>query len=408
MPPQVPPAFVSYSRDDADFALQLVLDLKRAGVNIWMDKLDIRAGRLWDSAIEEAVNGCARILVILSPSSVNSPNVMAEVSFAMDEQKEIIPVLYRPCRIPFRLRRIEYIDLSNDQEYPRRLEELVQIMAMEQSLGHLASAVTLDTPPDEPTVTLDPPVVVQRPIAPPPPPIVQRPAATIAPVIVAETKPTEKRFKLPTLEHAPQVQDPVELSVQNPTNAPVPATSTPPHAKTKFSLFLKSPWGKVAITVCSLVVVVAGVGVVVSASKLVTSSSAPAAEPDPTQTAAPAAQTPVSVVDTRLVGKWTGQIDNEPASMEFTQGSDGIQGSVYYDASHDPKSPDHVSEVLSVTQNQDQVTLTGTSYRDLDNRNLDFKLDTIEVRLSTDGTKFAGNLDDPYGNLQPIEFVKSQ
>jgi hypothetical protein len=382
MPPQGPPAFVSYSRDDADFALQLVLDLKRAGVNVWMDKLDIRAGRLWDSAIEEAVNGCSRILIILSPSSVNSPNVMAEVSFAMDEQKEIIPVLYRPCRIPFRLRRIEYIDLTNDENYSRRLEELAQIMCMVEAPGHLAPPSVHEAPPIVP----DSPVVVPRPVAPPPPPIVQRPSSPVVHA-VKESIAQEKRFKLPATEHAPQPQEP------DPGRKPA----------RKFSIFFKSPWAKIGVT-ASFASVLA-VGVYLTTSRPGTSDGA-AAEPVASPTAPAEPATPP--VDTRLVGKWTGQIDNEPANMEFTQGANGIQGSVYYDASHDPKSPDHISEVLSVTQNQDQVTLTGTSYQDLDNRNLNFKLDTMEVRLSTDGTKFAGNIDDPYGNLAPIEFTKSQ
>ena len=66
-----------------------------------MDKLDIRPGQRWEQKAEEALDKCTRLLVILSPASVSSRNVMAEVAFALDEQKEVIPVLYRACRIPF-------------------------------------------------------------------------------------------------------------------------------------------------------------------------------------------------------------------------------------------------------------------------------------------------------------------
>jgi len=131
MPTEITPNFVSYSRDDLDFVRRLVLDLKQAGASVWMDKLDIRAGQLWDNAIEDAVNRCSRILLILSPASVSSAEVMAEVALAMDEQKEIIPVLFRACRIPFRLRRIEYVDLSLAEYYSRGLERLIQIIGGE-------------------------------------------------------------------------------------------------------------------------------------------------------------------------------------------------------------------------------------------------------------------------------------
>jgi TIR domain len=48
-------AFVSYSREDMEFALRLAKDLKAKGAKVWMDKLDIRAGRPWDDEIEAAV-----------------------------------------------------------------------------------------------------------------------------------------------------------------------------------------------------------------------------------------------------------------------------------------------------------------------------------------------------------------
>ena len=131
MPADAPAAFFSYSREDLEFALRLAKDLTKAGANVWMDKLDIRPGQLWEQKAEEALDKCTRLLVILSPASVSSRNVMAEVAFALDEQKEVIPVLYRACRIPFRLRPFQYVDFSND--YSRGLEELLATVAVEQT-----------------------------------------------------------------------------------------------------------------------------------------------------------------------------------------------------------------------------------------------------------------------------------
>ncbi len=130
MAADTPAAFFSYSREDLEFALRLAKDLKKAGANVWMDKLDIRPGQLWERKAEEALENCARLLVILSPASVSSRNVMAEVAFALDEQKEVIPVLYRECRIPFRLRPFQYVDFRAD--YSQGLEELLATVAVEQ------------------------------------------------------------------------------------------------------------------------------------------------------------------------------------------------------------------------------------------------------------------------------------
>lgn len=76
-------AFFSYSRQDSEFALRLADDLRSAGAGVWLDQRDISPGVRWDSAVEAALKSCPRLLVILSPSSVNSTNVLDEVSFAL-------------------------------------------------------------------------------------------------------------------------------------------------------------------------------------------------------------------------------------------------------------------------------------------------------------------------------------
>ena len=123
-------AFFSYSRDDSEFAIRLAEDLKAAGANVWMDQLDIEPGMPWDRAVEVAVTNCPHMLVILSPTSVNSDNVRDEISFALSKQKKVIPVLYRECDVPFRLARLQHIDFRTD--YGRGLKTLLKIFGIEQ------------------------------------------------------------------------------------------------------------------------------------------------------------------------------------------------------------------------------------------------------------------------------------
>ena len=79
-----------------------------------MDTLDIRPGQTWADEIEAAVTGCSRMLIVLSPASVASRNVQAEVGYAISEGKEIIPIFYRQCTIPFRLLPFQYADFRRD------------------------------------------------------------------------------------------------------------------------------------------------------------------------------------------------------------------------------------------------------------------------------------------------------
>jgi hypothetical protein len=120
--------FFSYSRFDSPFALQLASDLREAGANIWIDQIDIPAGNHWDAAVEKALDNSATVLVILSPTSIVSPNVMDEVSFALESGKKIIPVMFVDCLTPFRLRRLQRVDFT--REYSAGLNQLLHSLGL--------------------------------------------------------------------------------------------------------------------------------------------------------------------------------------------------------------------------------------------------------------------------------------
>ena len=105
-------AFFSYARADSDFVLRVARDLRSAGADLWVDQLDIPAGERWDSAVESALNSCDSMVAVLSPASTTSNNVLDEISFALETHKKIIPIKHKSCDIPFRLRRLQYIDFT--------------------------------------------------------------------------------------------------------------------------------------------------------------------------------------------------------------------------------------------------------------------------------------------------------
>jgi len=119
--------FLSYARQDGEFTLKLAIRLKDAGVEIWIDQLDIPAGERWDRAIQQSLESCKALLLVLSPASVDSENVMDEVGFAAEERKLIVPVLFQSCKIPFRLRRLQFIDFLSSPE--RGFEKLVKTLS---------------------------------------------------------------------------------------------------------------------------------------------------------------------------------------------------------------------------------------------------------------------------------------
>jgi uncharacterized protein YegL len=104
--------FISYPRKNAEFALKLARELKSAGFDVWFDQLDIPAGARWDDEVQKALADCGIFLVILTPEAIESENVKDEIGYAIDSRKRILPVLLKPCNIPFRLRRFHYVDFT--------------------------------------------------------------------------------------------------------------------------------------------------------------------------------------------------------------------------------------------------------------------------------------------------------
>src|SRR5262249_53243878 len=131
--------FFSYARADSEFVLKLADDLRSVGTDLWLDKLDIPGGVRWDRAVEEALHASPCLLVVLSPASVASNNVMDEVSFGLESDKRIVPILFKDCTIPFRLRRVQYIDFRAG--YDDGLKRLVQALKLVDQLPTSPSAV---------------------------------------------------------------------------------------------------------------------------------------------------------------------------------------------------------------------------------------------------------------------------
>ncbi len=104
--------FISYSRNDEQFAMRFANDLRSAEIATWVDQLDIRPSEHWDRAIERAIAGCRCVVVLLSPRSVASENVADEISLSIDLRKPILPVMIEPCKLPLRLTRMHLIDAT--------------------------------------------------------------------------------------------------------------------------------------------------------------------------------------------------------------------------------------------------------------------------------------------------------
>lgn len=110
---------ISYSSRDRDRILVMAEQLRGAGVSVWIDQGGIDAAALWTAEIVKAIDGCKVLLLALSTSAAESPNVVKEVSLALDRKKHILPVNLEPVEVPVALRYplagIQHVDLFGDK-----------------------------------------------------------------------------------------------------------------------------------------------------------------------------------------------------------------------------------------------------------------------------------------------------
>ncbi|HSG91810.1 MAG TPA: TIR domain-containing protein [Pseudomonadales bacterium] len=148
--------FLSYARKDSDFALRLAKDLRDSGHPVWVDQLDIEPGTNWDRSVEAALDACVRVIVVLSPTSVASDNVLDEIALAIDEGKDVLPVLMAPSRVPLRLRRRQHIDLATD--YDTGFAQLLAALSAPSPIVAPRAAGVTKGPDEDAEAPLDPPL----------------------------------------------------------------------------------------------------------------------------------------------------------------------------------------------------------------------------------------------------------
>lgn len=118
--------FLSYSRRDAKIMHRLRADLQKAGLSVWTDEGIEPGTPLWKDAIEQAIEGSACLVVILSPDAKHSIWVKRELDYAALHKIRIFPVLAEgeeTDAIPFGLVGSQYLDIRRN--YATNLQQLI-------------------------------------------------------------------------------------------------------------------------------------------------------------------------------------------------------------------------------------------------------------------------------------------
>jgi formylglycine-generating enzyme required for sulfatase activity len=127
---QVKQVFISYDREDTDFAHRLTKDLKELGMEVWIAPESILPGEDWVDAINRGLSESSHMATVLTPSALKSKWVKKEISTAIImeryEQLSVIPLDVEPCSPPPLL--LSYQMISFREDYEEGLRQLASTL----------------------------------------------------------------------------------------------------------------------------------------------------------------------------------------------------------------------------------------------------------------------------------------
>lgn len=121
-----PKVFISYSSKDQEFVDTLSSSLKKSGYYPWKNTESIPKGEDWHAEMINGLAGTDILILILSPEALESKYVKEEWSSFLNENKKVLPVLLKDCKLPKKLSKIEMIKASNDDWYSKLLKAIEQ------------------------------------------------------------------------------------------------------------------------------------------------------------------------------------------------------------------------------------------------------------------------------------------
>lgn len=148
--------FISYAKVDTfELAEKLYRELNALdGISAWMDA-SLQPASSWALQIQDEIDRCDYMLVLLSPDLNRKPTatqrrsfVLNEIDYAQQIHTPIIPIMAQPTRMPVQIVGIQYIDFANnfDMGMQSLLREIDQKMG-QGILGKDSRSASLENVP---------------------------------------------------------------------------------------------------------------------------------------------------------------------------------------------------------------------------------------------------------------------
>lgn len=121
--------FISYSRKDEVFVRSLHEALEARDMDAWVDYQDIPRTAVWWDSICKAIDATDTFVFVISPDSVASEVCTDEINYALENNKRIVPIVYRDTdnkQVHEKVRAINYIFFRQTDDHTTAFYQLVE------------------------------------------------------------------------------------------------------------------------------------------------------------------------------------------------------------------------------------------------------------------------------------------
>ena len=116
MPESSMQVFLSYARANSDAADRVEKQLVVAGFEVWRDIRHIKNTDIWAQAVGQGLKSSERLVVLMSPASMNSREVFMEWFYFYHHRKPLHCLLIETCSINYHLLPFNYVDAREDMD----------------------------------------------------------------------------------------------------------------------------------------------------------------------------------------------------------------------------------------------------------------------------------------------------
>jgi TIR domain-containing protein len=118
---QTPQVFISYSHSETDkeWVRQFAQSLERRGFSVWLDETRLHFGDRIREAVEEGLRNSDVIVSLVTPQSVNRPNLFFELGAALGMGKRVIAIVPKDldlALLPQPLRARRFLQQASPEE----------------------------------------------------------------------------------------------------------------------------------------------------------------------------------------------------------------------------------------------------------------------------------------------------